>query len=272
MSIKNIKDFRTAILNTHPNAHNFQHPTICGSQRNVLFADLDDTTHVFKFNTPALIAKNEYVSKIYADYDIPCPKIVAMHHNNIHFEEYEKIPGQTLYEYSTGPNANPHIIKQVYQEILDNFVKMSKIPAHLLNNFPHKHMHTVAQEQITSTNNALLGKLCMSLVYLLNLGPQKNTAIYHSDITPKNVIISPDGHLRAFLDIDTVAVCNHNYAFSALSAKYLELGFDIEELFNYLEQINGPRINQSYVSKMAHGHNYCKKKLWLHQKHKSKTR
>ena len=49
--------YRLAIKAKHPNAQNLRTPAVCGSQQNVIFADIDNKTIVFKFGTEDIIKK-----------------------------------------------------------------------------------------------------------------------------------------------------------------------------------------------------------------------
>lgn len=262
--------YKAAIFDRYPNAKNLCQPLVRGSQQNVIFANVDGQQMVFKFGNPDIIRKNAYISRLYAENGIPCPVITAHQYKNVFFEEYKHIPGKTLYEH-IGCGMDAEKIKQVYRETLVAFAKMGQIKPGVLDGFPHKHMHIVADEHITNVNNAVLGKLCMALVYLINLGNDDDKAVYHTDITPKNIVVSEDGHLVGILDIDTAAVSDVNYAFGAMAAKYIQLGFDINELFDVYEKISGKKLNKTRASVIANANNAVKKMLWQHSKIK-KTR
>ena len=71
--------FRTAILAKYPNARNLRTPGICGSKKNVVFADIDNKTLVFKFSNPNTIKKNFAVSQIYRDANIPASGVLSIY-------------------------------------------------------------------------------------------------------------------------------------------------------------------------------------------------
>lgn len=259
--------YKNAILNKYPNATNLRQPNITGSQQNVILADVDGQTYVFKFAKSDITKKNEHVSKIYNQNNIPCPVISAHKYKDIYFEEYKILPGKTLFEH-VGNGIEAEKIKQIYREILVCFAKMGQIKPYKLTGFSHKYMHAVAEQHISNTNNYLLGKLFMGFVYLMNQGNPQDKAVFHTDITPKNVVVSEDGHLVGFLDIDTAAVSDVNFAFGAMAAKYAQLGFDIKELFDYYEQISGKKLNRNKISAFANLNNFAKKMLWQHSQRK----
>ena len=89
--------FRSAIMHKYPNAKNLRFPPISGSKRNVIFADINNKVCVFKFGNPDIINKNAKISKIYLEASIPVPQITVGQFQNIFFEEYEQLPGTTLF-------------------------------------------------------------------------------------------------------------------------------------------------------------------------------
>lgn len=261
--------FRSAIIHKYPNAKNLRFPPISGSKRNVIFANINNKVCVFKFGEQDIINKNAKISKIYLDAGIPVPKITVGQFQNIFFEEYEQLPGTTLFEaVKNGITANK--IRQIYREILDNFAKMCEIAPQTLENTPFQHIHCVTKSDVTNVNNATLGKICMALVYIMNSGTNADNAVFHSDITPKNTVVSSDGHLVGFLDTDSIAVSNINYAFGAMATKYQQLGFEITELFDYFEKISNKKINRTRIKTMANANNFGKKVLWHHSQTKQK--
>lgn len=255
--------FKDYILDYYPNAKNIRQPSVRGSQNNVLFADVKNQSMVFKFGKPEMVAKNVLVSQLYLQNGIPVPEIKQLSAGVYGIEEYRALPGHTLYE-SVGAGMSNDKIKQVYREILMCFVKMSKIAEQKLNGYEYKYLYDIAGQQVSATNNSVLGRLCQFLVYLASVGPDKNRAIYHADITPKNVVVSDDGHLSGFLDVDTIAVCEKNHAFAAMAAKYQQLGFDIGDLISEYENISGDKLLRSKVYTIADIYNFGKKILWAH--------
>ena len=255
------ENFRCAILDKYPNAQNFRIPDVCGTKKNIVFADIGNKTRVFKFGNQGIIGKNEFVSMVYRMNKIPVPNISACQYGDIFFEEYEMLPGKTLFEaIRDGMPADK--IKCIYCEILESMVKISKISPSILGNHPYRHVHTVAREHVTNVNNATLGNICMALVYMANIGAKNDKAIIHYDITPKNTIVSNSGHLVGFVDLDSVAIGDINFMFGAMAAKYTQLGFDINELFDYLKKISTKKINRARVHTMANANNLGKKILW----------
>lgn len=268
--MNNIPEFYTsAITAKYPNAQNLRTPTICGTKQNVIFADINNKTHVFKFGNPAIIKKNAAISKTYLDFGIPVPRITMEQHQDLFFEEYEVLAGKTLFE-AINEGMPEDKIKHIYREILKNIAKMQLILPYALRNQQNNSIHLVAREHVTNVNNAVLGNICMALIYIVNLGKQQDTAVLHSDITPKNVVVSSDGHLVGFLDLDSVAVANINYTFGAMASKYQQMGFDISELCDYFEKISNTKLNRKRIFAIATANNFAKKILWKHSQTKQK--
>ena len=105
---------------------------------------------------------------------------------------------------------------------------------------------------------------------MANYGNPKDIAIFHSDITPKNTVVSTDGHLVGFLDLDSAAISNINYAFGTMAAKYQQLGFNISELYDYFEGISDTKLNRTRINALANINNIAKKMLWQHSQSKHK--
>ncbi len=268
--MKNIPNlYRDAVIGRYPNAQNLRMPVVAGSQNNVIYAEIAGKTRVFKFGSADSVKKNAQISKLYKMHKIPCPQINIGEYNSLFFEEYELLPGTTLFEaIQNGMEANK--IKQIYREIIEYFSKMDRIPGYIISDIPNKHAHEFAKQHITNTNGATLGQICMALVYMLNIGNNKNDAVYHSDITPKNTIVSADGHLVGFIDMDSVVVCNVNYAFGMLAAKYIQMGFDINELINIYNKFGTKKLSPKRIAFLADGMNFVKKQLWEYSNNKQK--
>ena len=261
------KSYHNAILAFYPDAINLRQPTIRGTQQNVIFADTASGTRVFKFSNAETVYKNRYISQLFLKHSIPVPDVTARKYNGLYFEDYPQLAGHTLYEH-IGKGMEPAKVQQIYREILNYFAKMDSIPPNALYNFSNKDIHIISRNHIAGVNNKTLAQICMVAVYLLNIGNKSDKGIYHSDITAKNVIVSPDGHLIGFLDLDTIGVGDKNYAFGAMAIKYQQLGLDITELFDYYERISGKKLNRRRILAMAHINNFGKKILWMHQQHK----
>lgn len=259
--------YQDAIRSRRGDATNIREPRIRGSQRNVLFADTPDGARVFKFSSPELVVKDEKISNQYKMAGIPVPNITSHQYRGLSFEEYPIIPGRTLYE-AIGDGIGADDIRRIYRQILDNFAKMARVRAGSL---PHENInlaHYVARENVSTANNRTLGNVIWMLVYLMNLGADKNIGLFHFDITPKNVIISDDGHLAGFIDIETVGICNKNFAFGMMAAKYQQLGFDINELVDYYENITGDKLNRTRIATISNLSNAGKAFLWKNAQRK----
>lgn len=259
--------FKDFVLSRYPNAKNIRQPNVRGSQNNVLFADVKDRHMVFKFGLPEIVQKNALVSKLYLQNEIPVPEIQPIIMGPRAIEEYQALPGKTLHE-SVQQGLDANRVRQIYHEILECFVRMSRISVNKLDGFEYQYLHNIARHQVGTTNSPVLGRLCQLLVYLASVGGNKNCAIYHADITPKNVVVSDDGHLAGFLDVDTIAACEKNHAFAAMAAKYQLLGFDIDDLIIEYENISGDKLLRSKVYAIAGIYNLGKKVLWMHSQKK----
>ena len=257
------------IKSIYPNATDIQTPVISGAQDNVLMANLNGIDTVFKFSDAELSKKNVAVCKLYATRGIPVPDISANYANGVCFEQYTKIAGKTLFE-AIKDGMPPEQIKQVYHEILIHFEKMSHIsPTYICKHFKSK-VHEIAQINVSISNNKLLAKICILIVYLMNVGKKSDVGLYHSDITPKNVVVSDDGHLRGFIDVDNICICTKNHAFGMMAAKYDELGFDINELMTDYYKLSSEHLPVNNIASRVKVANIGKKLLWKNSQSKHK--
>lgn len=258
-----------AIVSLYPMADNIRTPNVPGSQNNVIYANINGKTHVFKFANENRVRKNKAVSRLFKTYKIPCPEIVVREYNGLFFEEYIRLDGVSLFEAINTGMSNDKI-KRIYCEILDNVQKMSEIPSAQLQEYPYSLAHQFAREHVTNVNGATLGQICMALIYMLNIGSKNDIAVFHTDITPKNTIVSNDGHLVGFVDLDSVTISNINFAFGMMAAKYTLIGFDINDLFEYYKKISNKKLNQIRISTIANTTNLGKAVLWKHSQTKNK--
>lgn len=266
-----LEDCISAIQGDCPDITKIRVPKITGTQNNVFFGRTDDTDMVFKFSAPQMVIKNATVSSLYRGYGIPVPAISANEHNGIFFEKYQALPGCTFFE-AIKDGMSEQQIKQVYREILVEFAKMSQIRSDLLAHDILKNIQDVVYRHVSNTHNPTMAALFAAVAYLLNVGHDINSALFHSDITPKNTIVSPDGHLSGFIDIDSVSVCNKSYAFGTLAAKYQELGFDMTELFDFYENdtMDTHKLNRDRIKLAANVTNFGKRLMWKCMQHKAK--
>jgi hypothetical protein len=246
-------------------------PVVIGAQNNVLIAETPSGQKVFKFGAPGLVEKNAAVSQLYNIRKIPVPHVTAHKVGGVCFEKSDKVSGITLFE-AIQNGMSREKIKQVYEDILVEFDKMSHILPAYLNKNLICNVHDIAMLNVSNTNNSVLGKLCMALVYIMNIGHKQDLAIFHSDITPKNIIVSDDYKFKYFIDLDNVCVCNKNYAFSIMAAKYKELGFDVNELMNKYHQISHNRLPANKINRRVTLAAFVKRLLWQHANKKNRQK
>ena len=241
-------------------------PEIRGSLDNVLIAETDKEQFIFKFGNDETVRKNAKISRIYRNvYKIPVPTITAHADNGLFFEKYPLMQGQTLHQAINKQQITPNQIQQIYREILVEFAKMTHVHPIQLNSNPQFKFHNFAREHTARANNETLANIFMLFAYVANMGKSNDTAIIHSDLSPKNTIITDDGHLAGFVDLDSAVICNKNYAFCAMASWYKNLGFDIKELMDYYEEMTGDKLSRSRIQGMVGLNNFGKKMLWQHK-------
>ena len=98
-----------------------------------------------------------------------------------------------------------------------------------------------------NVNGEKVAQIFKFLVYMMNIFGRKG--LYHSDITPKNIIVDNKGHFLGFVDVDSVNICSKNFAFATMAAKYKEMGFNPSELLADYRTLTHDTIDANYVNK-----------------------
>lgn len=263
MSPKKQKFYYDAICSVYPDATGIHTPRLLGSLNNVLMAETGSGERVFKFSDKDLVIKNAKVSYLYNKYQIPVPQITPQYYKDLCFEDYEKISGTTLYEaIKDGIGADQ--VKSVYRQVVDLLYKMEKIHPDALGNGNMHAAHTIAAKHTIKTHGLLIGQMVWATVYLANNNSRDkfSKGIYHFDLSPKNILISDDGQLKALLDMDSVGICSFPFAFGMLAARYQQYGMDITDLFKYYNTLNDEGLDYDAIKRIA------KIRSLLFQKHK----
>lgn len=251
----------SAIRSVIPYAYDIKSPKVRGNLNSVFIAQTQEETYICKFNHKHLAEKNAAASKMMIAHGIPVPKISIHSYRGSWFEIYRMIPGQTLYEH-VGAGLPADKIRKIYDDILKYFARMSKINPSPLYKLECKYTHQVAKTNVADANNALLAQIVSGGVRLMNVGRTRNHGVYHTGITPKNVIISPDGNFAGFVDLDEVAICDIHYAFGTMASKYQQLGGNINDLITQYETISNQTLNRDRITAMVNINNFGKRMLW----------
>lgn len=248
-------------------------PKIRGSLDSVFISKSQSSRieYVYKFNHPALALKNAVVARMLNDHGIPAPEINIHLNSGQCFEQYRIIPGKTLYE-CIGDGMDSSAIDSVYAEILAMFYKMSMINWRSIDSMKYSKTHHVAKINISDVNNPFVGNLFSRAVQLMNIGTESNRGLYHCGITPKNIIIDPDGHVAGLVDMDEVAIADKNYAFGMMAAKYYQLRGQINNLIDQYELISGQTLNAPKIRSISTVTNFGKYIMWHMANWRSKTK
>ncbi len=238
-----------------------ERPEVSGSQNNVFFVDTNDGRFVVKFNYQPLVMKNMVVSRLFEERGIPAPKIHVGNIDGQWYETYPMVQGQTLHQ-AIGKGMTRSCIKQAYNDILIYFSQMDGIPATALKDQQCRYVHQVAEYNIRNANGGAVAKIFTPLVRMLNAGREKDIGIYHFDITPKNVIVSERGEFQTFIDLDSVALCNRNFALGALAAKYQMLGMSTKYLYDINDALSDRHADRGRINAMLRLNNMGKCLLW----------
>lgn len=241
--------YKHAIYSIYDGVIDIKYPKLRGHQNSLMFVITNYGEFVVKFGSRDMVLKNSAVSHLASENGIPTPDITAVEFKDIWFETYPLIKGKTLFEYiRDGMPINA--IKQAFEDMLTNFVRMERLPIEQINGSKCSQVHETAYEHGKQSNGLTIARLLRKIVYVMNLGWARNTGLYHCDITPKNVIVDANGHLTSFLDIDSMAISNRSYAFSVLADKWVEQGFCLNELYDKYEYMIGRAINRTRINAM----------------------
>lgn len=250
------------IRQSYPNAKNIRLPGVVGAQNNVLIAEVNGTNRVFKFSIPDLVKKNQMVSQEYNRHGIPVPKISATQMDFLFCEEYDLIPGTSLFE-AIRAGIGGDEIRTIYQDVLSAFAKMRRVGR------PSEpdggkliHAHNFARYHVANGQRTTLAELFGAATYLMNLGKPSDIGLYHYDITPKNIILNPDGKFSGLVDLDSVGICNKNFAFGVMASKYQEIGLDCRELMDYYIDTTSDSLARNRILGTAKINAMAKKMLW----------
>ena len=120
-------EFVNAIVGVHRDACRIHMPMVRGAQNNVLLAFVDNEMRVFKFEPQEMVLKNSFIAYTCRNNGVKVPNISVQEHNGMFFEEYPIIQGQTLYERIANNAIDTDGIRQVYCEVVAEFIKMGNI-------------------------------------------------------------------------------------------------------------------------------------------------
>ena len=260
--------YRNTILDKYPDATNIREPKVCGAQHSVLFADTKQHGGlVFKFSDKNLVYKNARASYVYNVRKIPVPLITPHAMNGLYFEEYPLISGTTLYE-AIQQGIDMDQVKQIYKDVLVEFYKMSRVYPENLGTDTTNNITEVARLNTLCTNGAVAANVISLLAAFANFGCRSDAGVYHANITPKNIIVSDSGTFKAFVDVDSVCICDKNFAFGTMAAKYQQMGLDTNDLLEYYKKISGQELNDRRIKATAVADGLVKKILWTQSQKK----
>lgn len=269
MNAKIPEFYKTAIYNTFHDVVDITYPACCGYQNTVLFVKTTNGDYVTKFNTRDMVLKNYNVSHMARDNGILMPDIKIGQYDNLYFETYRLIPDKTLFE-RINDGIQMHAIKRAFDEILIQFAHMDNLPIKTLSKQKCINVHETTYEHVKNTNGTAMAYTLMAIVYMTNRGKQNDIGLYHSDISPKNVTVDENGKLISFLDVDSMAICNRNFAFAALADQWHRLGFNMNELYEKYEHLSDHKINRRRINTMLNAIHLAKSIMHHTGRHKIK--
>lgn len=243
--------YLNAIRQVLPFAYKAERPSIPGNSHNTLFVYDGDDTYVFKFNHFDMVSKNVRYSKLLAQAGVSVPDISMHTYKGSWMEVYKIIPGRTLYE-CVHKGMDNRAVKSVYNDAVDDFIKMSDINLNLVPESSFKYIHQVARQNVSDTSGKIAAKFLSNGVRIMNKQSGENSmGLYHCGITPKNIIVSPDGKYAGLVDMDEVAISNKNYAFGVMIEQYKRMGLDSYELIRLYEDKTLTTLDHKHLEFMG---------------------
>lgn len=206
-----------AIKSIRPDAYNIVTPKVLGGVNTVFISDTVNGKFVFRFSSEEAAKRNEIVSSILIDHEIPVPSITACQFDGVHFETYPYLPGKTLFE-RVKEGMDEYKIEQVYVDWLKTMQKISNIDTSLFADLP-----AIRTEPIQ-----LKERIKRPFIHLLNLGRKK---VYQADIYSKNVLVDNNDNFSYMLDLDSIALNYETSALARIAYDSKELGYDSNKIY-----------------------------------------
>lgn len=228
-----------AIRHTFSDAKNIHSPEIDGYNKSVFFTTIGQKNYVIKFNSLEMAEKNSIVSDLLSKNGITAPKPKVYNYNDLFFEVYPILQGETFYK-KIQDGMPEKDIQETFIKITENLAKMSNINISDFKPIKHKKIHTIAGKSLSKSPYLLL--LFRAGLILLNSG-QKN--LLHFDLNTKNIILSEKDHQIAFIDLDSVSLCNLHFVLAYIANKYEALGFNKKDLYKHYEKCSGKKLNKT---------------------------
>lgn len=269
MKQNNFELYQDAAKHVCPDATSIETPNVSGIQKNVLFANSARGVTVLKFNARPVIEKNVIAGRIYKSYKIPAPDARMLRYNDICIEAYPMIPGHTLQEHIDAGAADSDI-RGVYEDVIRNFVKMDCIPIPNFFGAKAQTPEQTAYHGLKDVYGTIAAVMIGGMFYLMNKGPKTELGLYHYDISPKNIIVTPDGGFRSFIDLDSVTICDRNFALAGMGTRWQKLGYDINEMLDMVEDMSQRRTDRLRIKALSTINAQGKYFMWMFGNRKSK--
>ena len=246
-------------------------PSVPGAGKNVYIAgDNNGDEFVFKLLPYSLAHKNVTVSKLVGNNIVQTPNNRLLGHNGYTFESYPIIPGNTMYEMIRAGKMTDTQIHATYRQLMAIQYQMSCLPTDRIKTVPNIKCHQIAAQNTATSNGKLSGTIIRAVVRTLNGAPGGH-GLYHFDLTPKNVIINQGHNIVAIIDMDSVGICDKNFAIAMMVAKYAQMGYQISELLDYYQDLSHQSLQRGRINRMVELTNMGKTLLWRHaNRHKQR--
>lgn len=251
-----------AIRSIIPYATKIERPCVPGNGHcTFIVQDNENNKYMFKFNDFDIVFKNIQFNKVLRKNGISVPNLEQHVYKAAWMETYQMIRGRTLYE-SVKDGLPNNMVHNVYHDIIEDFIKMSQIDIRELPKTEFAEIHQVTQHDVAANTSKLAAPLFAGAVRIMNHGKKDDLGLYHCGITPKNIIVTPDGKYAGLIDMDDVAISNKNYAFGVMATQYERLGYNPNELIDMYEGISGEGLDHKHLEHIGKINEFGRWAMW----------
>ncbi len=243
MSEHSLKFYHAAIKNACPQTISVSLPEIQGVMAKVFLAEQPDASKIVcKFNPAPIIKRNKHVSELMRECDIPMPATKTHAYLDTYFETYRYVPDKTLYEYIRD-GAPDEFITNAFKQAIDVQHQISQITPDEIATMSGRTFADVMGILMSEKVRPMLTTSYKLIATIMAQGGKMQ--LLHSDLQPKNILVTPNGNLSHIIDIEYVVLCNDSFAMLRMLYHYpLD---NTDEIMDYYEQTTGRTLNRRLI-------------------------
>ncbi len=243
MSEHSLNFYHAAIKNACPQTIAMSLPEIQGVMAKVFLAEQPDASKIVcKFNPATIIKRNKHVSELMRECDIPMPVTTTHAYLDTYFESYRYIPDKTLYEYMRD-GVSDEFITNAFKQAIDVQHQISQITPDEVATMPGRTFADVTGIQMSEKVRPILAMSYKLIATIMAQGGKMR--LLHSDLQPKNILVTPNGNLSHVIDIESVVLCNDSFAMLRMLYNYPLNNTD--DIMDYYEQTTGRTLNRRLI-------------------------